>query len=230
MISKGRGSKSTWFRPLFFLFLCFGPFLGSLHAVEEQLNPLTVGNQTGFPLVQLYIRGETSSFWGFDLLSIVGEMAPGEEYRFYFHLDEQSAFFSAIAMDRDGDFYEIPRLELHRGAANTLVIDFDAFRGTLPNFTTTEVSIRNDSQRLVEYLFATTPESPHWGFDILGARGRFAPETEILFHVPVRRGISVYDLLGLDSRGEQLLRSVFIDDTRQQWFFSLGAQTPSGGT
>ena len=92
---------------------------------SDNLNSVTVYNETGFDIWYLHVSPEDSEGWGADVLGSERTLDDGEYLGFYILYPNECNSFDIMAIDEDGDSYIIWDYEFCDGYEEELEITLD---------------------------------------------------------------------------------------------------------
>ena len=166
-------------------------------------NPsVTVVNNTGYPVSEVYISQTASEFWGNNLLRN-RNIASGasSSFKLPYALDVVNRYDIRL-VDTDGDTYT--RMNILVSAGVSIVFTFDDFYfDNVSTFDGPPVSIMNDTGYTVLEVYISPADSDSWGQDRL-AGGQILPSGEsVTLNLPLAiETMDTYDIRLVDSDGD----------------------------
>ena len=133
---------------------------------SDNLNSLTVYNETGFDIWYLHVSPEDSEGWGADVLGSQRTLDDGEYLGFYILYPDECNSFDIMAIDEEGDSYFIWEYEICDGYEEELEITLDDWDDEF-EIDLEEITIINDTGYDILYLFISPSDSDMWGIDHL---------------------------------------------------------------
>ena len=162
------------------------------------LNRVTVANETGYNVNDLFFSPSDSNLWGADILGSSRTLNNGEEATFFIHYPNRSNSFDILAIDEDGDAYLIPDFVITDGTPALLEITFDEYQGSYDMDQLARVDLTNDSGYDMWYIFFSPGDSEMWGVDMLGGTEILGDGETLSLFVQVDDAADRYDVLGVD--------------------------------
>ncbi len=167
---------------------------------DSGLTTVSIVNDTGTEIYNIYFSPEDASVWGPDLLKSDQTLEDGDSHEFNVLFENDSFSFSLMVVDEDDYSYTLTSQVLQKGQANTFTIT-RAIRGDTVNLNLIKVTLENTLDYDIYYLFVSPDESAEWGPDILASDQTFDAGESISFFVPVTKEYK-YNVRAIDEDGD----------------------------
>jgi len=187
----------------------------SLTAQETAYNLIEFKNKTGNEIDYLFFSPGDSGWWGPDVLGDTRTMYAGESVSFYISYPEYSATFDFMAVDEEGNIYELYDKGIDDSGEARIVINkshrtdqmsIDEFEDDLIS-----LEIMNYTGFEIYYLFISPSDSDMYGIDFMDRETTLIPDDSVsvlLFH---SEDGTEYDIMGEDLEGDTYSFSLTLD-------------------
>ncbi len=175
---------------------------------SDDLNRLTVTNQTGKTIQYLFISPGDSADWGPDMLGqdVLSNRANVTYYMLY---QGRTGEFDIMAIDADNQRYEVRKFTLTNGSVGRVTINAS-------NKTTVEapdlvnVTLENVTGYEMKYVFFSPADSSSYGADILGSETTLTNDSSHTFAILKPDSDVKYDFMGIDEDNDKYTFQVTI--------------------
>ena len=164
----------------------------------DNLNRVTIVNNTGYDIWYLFLSPGDSEYWGADILGTTRTLDDGEKLGFYIHYPDYSNAFDFMAIDEDGDAYFIWDYVISDDRAATVEITLADYDGGYDMPDLAELELTNDTGYDMWYVFLSPGDSSMWGVDMLDDETILFDGESLSLFVPVSREVVRYDFQGVD--------------------------------
>lgn len=186
---------------------------------SSKLNKLTIINATGRTISYLFISPGDSEHWGPDMLG-TDTLANGASVSYYMHYPRSSGAFDIMAVDGNGQRYEVRNFALRDGTEGRIrLTSAHATERKSPDVTW--VKITNRSGYDINYLFFSPSDSTMYGADILGSTRTLPNGSSYEFSVLKSGGRVSYDVWAADTDDDDYKKTVTVDFSQSSQEFII---------
>ncbi|KGE73588.1 hypothetical protein [Spirochaeta lutea] len=207
---------------LAYIVLCSGAVFGG---IPQELNRVTVANETGMAIRHLYSSPADSDLWGPDLITGLDTLDYGEMRSFFVHYSSACARFSFLAEDISGGMYLVEDVQICNGDESLVMVsqaDGVDDRGALwAGASVVRVVLTNSVIRELWYLFFSPRESKMWGVDILDDISTLPVGASRVYYLLVPEAGGEYDILGFDEVDRAVVKRVEITPDQETVYLEL---------
>ena len=211
---NGLNIGRTWLLSILFLLSLLCP-IESTAGIPQELNRITLGNETGYNFVYVFytpsFMSGGSQIWGPNILSVHRTLPYGSYLNFFIHYPENCALFDFHAIDSRQNAYGINRVEICNGTEGLVIFEprhrIQGPRDTFSNLSVIEII--NNLETPVWFLFASPQSYPMWGFDLLTDSGLLGQGEAYRLEFPNRTN-ELYDILAVDVNGTIIINRVLL--------------------
>jgi hypothetical protein len=184
------------------------------HAVSSldngEINTVTVYNETGYTLEEIYLSPRESDYWGPNLL-VDGETIESGAFRgFFVHFPGIEGGFDLLCVDTEGYGYLISGVSLLRDRRNDVVVSFEKLMQDGLDLQRVTLTIGNSSVPIFR-LFIAPSDSPALGGDLLDGSRLLTTGEALAVTMPFRRGRVSYTVTAVDEDLDIYVRELIID-------------------
>ena len=187
----------------------------SLSLAAQDYNLIEFKNKTGLDIYYLFFSPGDSEWWGPDVLGDTRTLNAGETVEFYISYPEYTADFDFMAIDEDGNMYELYDMEITDDEEARIVIndsyitdfwDLDDLESNLIS-----LEINNYTGFDLYYLFISPSDSSMYGIDFMDSETTLLPD-EALSVLLFKSNAEVdYDIQGVDEEGDSYSFTLTLD-------------------
>lgn len=187
----------------------------------DDLSTITVTNGTKKDFQYLFVSPGDSNHWGPDLLGSLGTLSKGDSLSFYLYNSENSEKYDIMAVDTDGNSFEF-NVQVRMGKEAVVKMTAKQAAGTF-DAPFQEISISNETEYTLDYLFFSPEDSEVWGADLLGDETRLAPGESHTFLVPLTEdeAQATYNIMAVDEDSDTYSVDVTPDDSGETQYVTL---------
>ena len=185
------------------------------------LNTISFSNDTGFDIWYLYLSPGDSGEWGTDILGTTNTFDDGDTVSYLIHYPDRCNEFDIMAVDEDGDAYEVWGHEICDGRESEVVFTLDDLSTEDWDFDLVEVTLENDTGYDIWYLFFSPGDSDMWGVDQLDSSTVLEDGDEISLFLPANSVSTRYDVHAVDEDEDTYTFFVEVDDSDDDWYFTI---------
>jgi hypothetical protein len=197
-------------------------FATSAHAVDpSQLNLITFENRTGDSIRYIFLSPSDSEYWGTDILGSSRVLYDNDDLGFYIHYPDTCDDFDIYAVGGNDEAYLVYGYEICDGKQATVKLTHRNLDASAPNFDFTTVTLANDTDYEIWYLFFSPSDSNMWGVDQLDQSTILSPGDEISVLLPVSKKAVRYDVQAVDEDADTYTFYVDIDPKRSEHRYSI---------
>ena len=204
-------SPSTWTLVVLLSSLC-----AFAHAdLSDEVTEVDINNRTDFTIKYLFVSPADSDLWGVDILDASSVLDSGYRQTFYAHYPEACGYFDVLAIDEDGDTFQVAGAEVCDGAGAAIDISVDNFQLLADDggFRRMELQIGNDTGEQLDFLFVSPADSEMLGIDVLGSQRVMPDGAGLTVVVPAERG-AAYDVVAVSAGGRRYHFELTVDPRR----------------
>ncbi len=164
----------------------------------DALNRITFLNQTGTTIEMIFLSPGDSDYWGPELIGADYVMDEDSSLAFYVDYPEDSFSFDILAVDDQGNKFELYDYQLTDGTEGTIRLTKKNLSGEAPDFTLATLEVTNNTGYEVDYLFISAEDTDAWGADLLGEESYLSDGDTHAVVIPVGDEPVTYYLLAAD--------------------------------
>lgn len=208
---------------LFSVGVCLLSATNAMGLDPNELNHITFTNDTGYEIEHLFFSPGDSDYWGADILGSERTIGDGEEVSYYIHYPDKKDKFDFLAVDSDGDSYEIRGMVVSDGKEAT--VDFTANDLADKNYKLNyaQVSFDNSTGEELYYCFFSPGDSKYYGIDMLDDQTTLLDGDSLTLLVPVSSKKESYDFIGVTESGDEYSFSISINNAKDSYEYSIDA-------
>lgn len=189
------------FKKLLALLLVAGFGVSAVSAFDSSsLGTVTITNNTGATIFNVYVSPGDASVWGPDLLDSSQTLSNGQSYTFRIDMAGSATTFDIMLVDSNGIGYTKMGQNIRNGRSNSFTFG-RSDRGSAVDLNLVRVTLENTLAHDVWYLFVSPEESDHWGPDLLASDETLDAGDEYSFFVPVS-STTRYKVRAVDEDGD----------------------------
>ena len=198
--------------------LAAGPAL----AVDPaELNLITFENRTGDDIRYVFLSPADSEYWGTDILGSTRVLPNKSSVGFYIHYPEACNDFDIYAVGAADEAYLVYGYEICDGEEATVELTSRNLDADAPSFEFTTVTIQNDTDYELWYLFFSPADSQMWGVDQLDKQTILDSGESVSVLLPVGDEVVRYDVQAVDEDEDTYTFFVEIDPEQDEHLFSI---------
>jgi hypothetical protein len=164
----------------------------------DELNLITFKNNTGQDITYIFLSPGDSEHWGTDILGSTRVLGDDDELGFYIHYPERCNEFDIYAVGANEDSFLVYGFEICDGTEAEVELTRRNLDAAAPNFEYTTVTIANDTDYRIDFLFFSPDDSEMWGVDQLDKDTTMSPGDEVSVLLPVGDTVVRYDVQAVD--------------------------------
>jgi len=164
----------------------------------DELNLITFTNNTGEDINYIFLSPGDSEYWGSDILGSTRVLADEEELGFYIHYPDRCNEFDIYAVGASESAFLVYGFEICDGEEAEVELTRRNLDADAPDFEFTTVTISNDTDYEILYLFFSPGDSQMWGVDQLDRETTMTPGESVSVLLPVGDAVVRYDVQAVD--------------------------------
>jgi hypothetical protein len=184
----------------------------------SELNKITFKNSTGAKIETIFLSPSDSDYWGPDIIGAEYVVKNGGSLGFYIHYPEESFTFDIMATDDAGHMFELYDYEVTDGEEATITLTRKNLNSKAPEFTYATLTVTNDTDREMQYLFISPDDSDAWGVDLLDEKSTLAAGDSHSIVIPVGKEEVTYNLMASDENNDEYVFDLTIDPAQGKEF------------
>ncbi len=201
-------------KKILFLILFFTSAAG-VFAQSEYYNLIEFKNKTGRDIYYLFFSPGDSEYWGPDVLGDSRTLDAGESVEFFISYPEYSAQFDFMAIDEEGNVFELYDMEINDDSEARIVIndsqitdywDLDDLENQLIS-----LEINNYTGFEVYYLFISPSDSQSYGIDFMDSETTLSPDDSVSVLLLKSNAEIEYDIQAVDEDDDTYSFSLSLD-------------------
>jgi hypothetical protein len=177
----------------------------------DELNKITFTNSTGKTIETIYLSPADSEEWGPDIIGADYELPNGKAVSYYVHYPESTAKFDIMAVDTEGNAFELYDFKLTDGKSATITFTKKNLNASAEEFDFMTLSIENATGVEIHFLFISPADSDAWGVDMLDEETVLSPGDVASYIIPVGDSAVDYNVMGVDEEGNEYTFDITID-------------------
>ena len=187
-------------KTLFLTLLCL--MTAGLYSQSEYYNLIEFRNKTDKDIYYLFFSPGDSEYWGPDVLGNSRTLDAGESVEFFISYPEYSAEFDFMAIDEEGNIFELYNMEINDDSEARIVIndsqitdywDLDDLENQLIT-----LEINNYTGFEIYYLFISPSDSQAYGIDFMDSETTLFPDDAVSVLLLKSNADIEYDIQAVD--------------------------------
>ena len=187
----------------------------------DELNLITFRNSTGEDITYIFLSPGDSEHWGTDILGSTRVLADDEELGFYIHYPDRCNEFDIYAVGGNEEAFLVYGFEICDDEEAEVEFTRRNLDAEAPDFEFTTVTIANDTDYEIHYLFFSPGDSQVWGVDQLDRETTMAPGESVSVLLPVGDAAVRYDVQAVDEDEDTYTFFVEIDPNLDEHTYSI---------
>lgn len=187
----------------------------------ENLNLITFENRTGSTISYIFLSPSDSQKWGTDILGSTRTLSDDDDLGFYIHYPNSCNEFDIYAVGSNDSAYLLYGYEICDGSEATVRLSRRDLKESAPEFDFTTVTIENDTDYQIQYLFFSPGDSDMWGVDQLDQYTVLDPGEDLSVLLPVGSTEARYDVRAVDEDEDTYTFFVEIDPDLSSHTFTI---------
>ena len=204
--------------PLLFAAFAAAP---ALAVNPDNLNRITFENRTGDSIRYIFLSPSDSSYWGTDILGSTRVLADDEDLAFYIHYPDRCNEFDIYAVGANDEAFLVYGHEICDGTEETVRLNRRNLDENAPSFDFTTVTIENDTDYELWYIFFSPGDSNMWGVDQLDEETILYPDDSVSLLLPIGDDWVRYDVRAVDEDEDTYTFYVEVDSDQDEHVFSI---------
>ena len=185
-----------------------------------QLNLITFENRTGQSIDYLYVSPGDSAHWSTDILGAGRVLNAGESIGFYIdHPNECDAFdFMGIS---GSSAFTMRDYQICERTQPVVSINSGDLSSAAPYLELAEITIINELNYPINYLFFSPADSMMWGVNQLDGNTILNPGDSVTLLLPVGEELVGYDVQAIDQDQDSYTFQVQIDNSAESYWVAV---------
>lgn len=197
-------------------------FAFSANAVNpDNLNLITFENRTGDSINYIFLSPSDSRYWGTDILGSSRTLSDDDDLGFYIHYPDECNEFDIYAVGENDAAYLVYGYEICDGKQATVDLSRRDLKDSSPDFDYTTVTIENETNYDILYLFFSPGDSDMWGVDQLDRNTILNPGEDVSVLLPVSGKETRYDVRAVDEDEDTYTFFVEVDSGLSEHRFTI---------
>lgn len=172
-------------------------------AIQDEVNVVTISNQTGNTINYLFVSPGDSGMWGPDVLDSETVLGAGGQAQFYVHYPEACGLFDFMAIDADGASFVLNNQQVCDGTPANVTITKSAYDGSRGSFGKMGVQLQNDTFSQLDFIFVSPNDSAMIGVDMLNAKSVLPVGNAFTLIVPREERTARYQVISFGNDGSR---------------------------
>lgn len=164
----------------------------------DELNKITFKNMTGSEIQMIFLSPSDSEDWGPDIMGADNTLANGRSISFYIHYPDSSFKFDIMAVDEDGNSFEVYEYTVKDGKEALITMTKKELNKSPPDLEFITLTVENETGAEIDYLFISPTDSDAYGVELLSEEGVIEDGDYVDILVPLADEVSSYDVLAVD--------------------------------
>ena len=172
----------------------------------DTLNKVTFKNSTGAKLKYIFLSPGDSTYWGPDLIGADYVMKDNTSLGFYVDYPDTSYKFDIMAIDENGNSYEIYNYEVKDAKEPTIAFTKKNLTSSNADFADSDIAnlkVTNNTGKEIEYLFVSPEDTTAWGADMLDEDTTLADGDSYNLAIPATKDVIKYYLMAADENNDE---------------------------
>lgn len=189
--------------------------------MASQLNLITFENRTGDDISYIFLSPSDSIHWGSDILGSTRLLGDDEDIGFYIHYPERCNEFDIYAVSSDDAAYLVYGFEICDDEEANVRLTSSNLDDNAPDFDFTTVTLENETDYELWYIFFSPGDSNMWGVDQLDEATILYPGDSVSVLLPVGAEDVRYDVRAIDEDNDTYSFYVEIEPDSEVHVFSI---------
>lgn len=203
------------------ILVAFFTATGAFAFDPDTLNKVTFQNTTGTSIDEIFLSPGDSDHWGPDLIGADNTLDDQSSLGFYVDYPNSSFKFDILAIDDNGNKFEVYNYELTDGKESTIKLMKKNLNGNAPDMNFATVEIQNNTGKEIDYLFISPGDTDAWGADLLNEDTTLADGDSHSVVIPVGKDKVKYYILAADENNDEYQFSITLDSSKKNVSFSV---------
>lgn len=184
----------------------------------DELNMVTFKNTTGAQIEMIFLSPGDSDYWGPDLLGADYVMDQNSSLSYYIHYPEDSFTFDILAVDENGNSFELYDYQVNDGEESTITLTKKNLNKDAPDFTLATVELTNETGAEIDYLFLSPEDTDAWGAELLGEETVLSDGDTHSVVIPVGDEEADYYLMAVDEDNNEYQFSITLEPNTEKTY------------
>ncbi len=195
---------------------------GTASAIDpDNLNLITFENRTGAEIRYIFLSPSDSQYWGTDILGSTRTLADNADLGFYIHYPERCNEFDIYAVGARDEAFLVYNYEICDGTPAEVRLTRRNLDDEAPGFDYTTITIKNDTDYEIWYLFFSPGDSEMWGVDQLDKETILDPGEELSVLLPISNETVRYDVRAVDEDEDTYTFYVEVEPGSDEHVYSI---------
>jgi hypothetical protein len=179
-------------------FLVCGAFAYADTFDPSELNKITFKNSTSKKIMEIFLSPSDSDEWGPDIIGADYHLGVGDQISYYVHYPESSCDFDILAIDEAENAFEVYNFTITDGKAATVNFTSKNLRTQKDEFDYITLTINNETDYEIDYLFISPSDSDAWGVDYMDASDTLSSGDSYAVVIPHTGSKVKYNFMAVD--------------------------------
>jgi hypothetical protein len=199
---------------VFVLFLVGAAFVCADTFDSSELNKVTFKNSTSKKIMEIFLSPSDSEYWGPDIIGAEYHLGVGDSIDYFVHYPTASFEFDILAIDENGNAFEIYNFKITDGREAQIVFTSKNMRSEKPDFDYVTLTIDNETDYEMEYLFISPSDSDAWGVDYLDTSSTIASGDSYAVIIPMSSGKVKFNIMSVDEDSDIYQFNLTVDPAK----------------
>jgi hypothetical protein len=200
------------------ILVAFFAATGAFAFDPDTLNKVTFDNTTGNKIEMIFLSPGDSDHWGPDIIGADYVMKNNSTLGYYVDYPNSSFKFDILAIDDQGNKFEVYDYELTDGKESTIYLTRKSLNGTAPDFNLATVEVTNNTGNEIEYLFISAEDTDAWGADLLDEDTTLSDGDSHSVVIPVGKDKVKYYVMAADADNNEYQFSITLDANKTKTY------------
>lgn len=187
----------------------------------DELNLITFENRTGDDIRYIFLSPSDSGYWGTDILGSTRMLEDDEELGFYLHYPNECNEFDIYAISDKDEAFLVYGYEICDGDEEKIRLTRRNVDEAAPDFDFTTVTLQNNTDYELWYIFFSPADSDMWGVDQLDEDTILSPGESLSMLLPIGDEVVRYDVRAVDEDTDTYTFYVEIDPADESHQFTI---------
>lgn len=189
-------------KTIFLLVLVAVVSLSAFSIDPDEMNSVTIENQTGLDILYLFFAPSDGGNWGFDVLGSEYYFGAESSLGYYIHYPEECFDFHIMAVDDNEKRYVIRDFTICDDEPANITFYPDDATSDFGEYEYITLNLTNDTGYDFSFVFLSPSDSAAWGIDMLSEDSYLEDQQTLSWIVPGTRKTYSYDVLCQDNEGD----------------------------
>lgn len=187
----------------------------------DNLNLITFQNRTGGDIRYIFLSPSDSRYWGTDILGSTRLLSDGDDLGFYVHYPDPCNEFDIVAIGSNDDAFVVYGHEICDGENAEVRLTGRDLNEDAPRFDFAAVTIANETDYEIWYLFFSPGDSDMWGVDQLDKDTILDPGDSVRLLLPLTEEDTFYDVRAVDEAEDTYTFYIEVGPAQNEYLFSI---------